>query len=151
MELSYFEEVVTMRALISGLVIAGLGLGAVVAVAAAPKKKKADAGVAVADAGVKKAEVAAGSAFDPAAAVEELWVAKCKGCHGEHGGAETANAKKWKSPDMTDPAWQAKNDAEKVRAAIRDGVADTKMRAYGTKMTAEQLEAFVTTVKGFKR
>jgi mono/diheme cytochrome c family protein len=85
--------------------------------------------------------------LEPTATAEEIWTSRCKGCHK----ADGVGSKQKKVPDFTSEAWQSKHADTDVRAAIENGVADTKMHAYKTKMTSEQIDALVTFIRAFKK
>lgn len=68
---------------------------------------------------------------------QAVFLKKCKKCHGVDGKAQTKMGKKHKIPDMTT---QTTSRAE-VRKVIVEGVKDTKMKPFGKKLTAEEIEA----------
>jgi mono/diheme cytochrome c family protein len=89
----------------------------------------------------------AGSKVDPSLTVQEVWAKECKSCHGEDGRADTKMGKKHKVDDLTNKDWQAKHSDEKIKKAIVDGKADTKMKAYGDKLTPEQVQGLVKHIR----
>jgi mono/diheme cytochrome c family protein len=91
-------------------------------------------------------------AVDPEATVDEIWKARCEGCHKPDGrGKPDAPTKEKRVPDLTEPGWQSKHTGDDVRKYIESGVKDTKMRGYKGKMTTAQLDAVVEKVKSFKK
>jgi len=91
-----------------------------------------------------------GAAAAPAdAEVEQVYLKNCKNCHGADGKAETKMGKKHDIDSFADPAWQARHSDEKIRDAIANGVKDTKMKAYGKKLSPEQIDALVRYVRAF--
>ncbi|MGA9525060.1 MAG: c-type cytochrome [Myxococcaceae bacterium] len=83
--------------------------------------------------------------------VTEVWTAKCKSCHGESGKADTAQGKKHKIEDMSTADWQAGHTDGEIKKAITDGVADTKMKAYGDKLSAAEIDGLVKHVRALKK
>lgn len=75
---------------------------------------------------------------------EEIYMEKCKKCHGEAGeGNPKALEKLCKGLDIEklklDP--MAKKSDEEVRKIIADGIDDTKMPGYADKLTPEEIDA----------
>lgn len=89
--------------------------------------------------------------FAPAARAEPaaVWTKYCLSCHGARGAADTKEGKNHKLPDMRAPAWQAGISDEELRSVIRDGKKDTKMKPFGRKLTAEDLEGLVARIRAF--
>lgn len=83
------------------------------------------------------------------AGVEKVYLKSCKNCHGVDGKADTKMGKKHEIDSFTDAAWQSRHTDDEIREAITNGVKDTKMKAYGKKLSAEQIDALVTYVRGF--
>lgn len=75
-----------------------------------------------------------------------LYARHCKGCHALDGKG-SAGMKASNIPDMSDPAWQASNDQAKVAEAIERGVEGTKMKAFKSKLSAEEISAVAAYVK----
>ncbi len=86
----------------------------------------------------------------PAADGKAVFVDQCAKCHGEDGKGQTKMGQKFKIPDMTTSDWQGRHSFERVLEIVRDGIADTKMKAYGKKLSAEQLDAVSKFVKALK-
>lgn len=77
----------------------------------------------------------------PATDGASVYENSCAKCHGADGKGDTGmgrkareEGKKW--PDLS----SSTTDAAKVLAIITDGVPDTKMKAYGPKLSAEALK-----------
>lgn len=91
-----------------------------------------------------------GAAAAPATAdVEQVYAKNCKNCHGADGKAETKMGKKHEIDSFADAAWQGRHSDEKIRDAIANGKEGTKMKAYGKKLSAEQIDALVQYVRKF--
>jgi mono/diheme cytochrome c family protein len=92
------------------------------------------------------------SAADPK--TERLWRAKCAGCHGDDGKAQTDQGKKMAVADLSAPAWQKKFTDEQIKTAILDGVNETRdgkkkeMEAYKSKLRPDQVDALIAYVRG---
>lgn len=83
------------------------------------------------------------------AGVEQVYLKNCKNCHGTDGKAQTKMGKKHEIDSFADAAWQARHTDAEIREAIANGVKDTKMKAYGKKLSAEQIDALVGYVRAF--
>ena len=82
----------------------------------------------------------------------EVYTETCAKCHGPDGKGETKigqkakeQGKKW--PDLT----VQKTAADKVKAIITDGVADTAMKPYKDKLSAEQIDLVSKYVIGLRK
>jgi mono/diheme cytochrome c family protein len=85
---------------------------------------------------------------------ERTYKAKCASCHGADGKGDTEQAKKMGGiADMTSPAWQKKFTDEQIKAAIANGVSETRdgkkkeMDAYKSKLPASQIDALAAWVR----
>ena len=74
---------------------------------------------------------------------------KCFACHGKDGRADTLLGKKEKVPDFTSAAFQQKVSDDQLREVITHGRQDTKMKAFGDKLSPGQVDALVKFVRGF--
>ena len=72
-------------------------------------------------------------------------------CHGPDGTAQTAIGRRNHAKDLTDRQWQEAFSDSQIQQVIREGVAHTKMRGFGPKMTAQQLEELVRIIRSFRR
>jgi len=99
------------------------------------------------------APLAASAADAPAAAptidAKQLYDKNCKNCHGADGKAQTKMGKKYEIDSFADADWQAKHSDEKIREVIANGKPKTKMKAYKSKLSAEQIDALVKYVRTF--
>jgi cytochrome c553 len=81
-------------------------------------------------------------------ATDALWAKECASCHGVDGKANTKIGKIQKVKDLTDPEVRAKFDRARMIESTKNGIlkADGKtpwMKAYGTKLSEEQIAALV--------
>lgn len=75
---------------------------------------------------------------------EEIYMEKCKKCHGETGeGNPKALEKLCKGVELDKLKLgpMATKSDEEVRTIIADGIADTKMPGYSEKLTPEEIDA----------
>lgn len=73
----------------------------------------------------------------------DLFKSKCSMCHGPEGKGFSAI----KTPDFTDPKWQAsKKDAE-LKDAIKNGKKDTMMKGFGDKLSDEEIGSLVKYIR----
>jgi mono/diheme cytochrome c family protein len=82
----------------------------------------------------------------------EVYTATCAKCHGTDGKGDTKIGQKAKEqgknwPDLT----AQKTAADKVKAIITDGVADTGMKPYKDKLSAEEIDAVAKYVIGLRK
>ena len=78
---------------------------------------------------------------------DDIWKARCKGCHK----ADGTGSKEKKVPDLTNAKWQGEHTDQDLKAAIENGIGDTKMAAFKGKMTAEQLDEIVAFIRALKK
>ena len=82
------------------------------------------------------------------------WTANCAQCHGASGNADTKMGKTLNAKDLTDPKVQSSFTDDQAAAAIRDGVKEggkTKMKAFGDKLSADDIKALVAYVRTLKK
>lgn len=75
-----------------------------------------------------------------------IWEKKCALCHGADGSGKAA----MKTKNYTDAKVQADLKDDAVLKAIKDGIADTKMKGYAGKLSDDEIKslaAFVRTLK----
>lgn len=124
--------------------------GAVAADTAAPA---ADTGAPAADDGGEKddggdkppAEKPPAEKSEPVAAKidgKPIFEAKCKSCHGADGKGETTIGKKVGIPSLAG----TKLSKSKIISTTENGVADTKMKGFKDKLSADEIEAVATYV-----
>ena len=97
----------------------------------------------------------AGSALSVAAPdPKALWDANCAQCHGKTGAADTKMGKTLSAKDLTDPKVQAAFTDEKATQSIKEGVKEngkTTMKAFGGKLTDDEIKALVAYVRTLKK
>ena len=93
----------------------------------------------------------AGVAAADDSGIDDVYKAKCKGCHGEDGKARTKVGIKEKVKDMTSAEWQAKQTDADIKSVIADGSKDNKkMKPFKEKLSAEEVEGLIRHIRGFK-
>lgn len=82
-----------------------------------------------------------------------LWNSNCAACHGKDGKGGTMMGHRLNIKDLTDPKVQESfTDAEATKA-IKEGVTENgqkKMRAFGDKLSDDQIKDLVAHVRSFK-
>ncbi|MHB8874835.1 MAG: c-type cytochrome [Myxococcaceae bacterium] len=86
-------------------------------------------------------------ADDPGA---DLFGKKCGTCHGKDGKGQTTMGKKLAVADLTDAKVQDALAGEKLEKIISEGNTAKKMPAFKDKLSADELKAVVTFVRGLK-
>ena len=83
------------------------------------------------------------------------WNANCVPCHGADGTANTPMGKKIGAKNLTDPKVQAEFTDAKAMQLIKEGAKDaqgkTTMKAFGGKLTADEIKALVAYVRTLKK
>jgi mono/diheme cytochrome c family protein len=82
------------------------------------------------------------------------WIANCTPCHGKTGNANTPMGKSLKAKDLTDPKAQATFTDAKAAESIKNGVKENgvmKMKAFGDKLSEDEIKALVTYVRTLKK
>ena len=74
---------------------------------------------------------------------QEIFAKKCKGCHGDDGKGQTKIGLELKIPSLI----KTKDSLAKITEIIRDGVPDTKMKAFRQKLSDEEIDAVAVYVK----
>jgi mono/diheme cytochrome c family protein len=100
--------------------------------------------------GLFAASVISVRAADPKA----LWSANCAQCHGKNGAADTKMGKQLSAKDLTDPKVQAAFTDAKATQSIKEGVKEngkTTMKAFGGKLTDDEVKALVAYVRTLKK
>ena len=89
-----------------------------------------------------------------AGSAQENWNKDCAQCHGKTGAADTKMGKKLNAKDLTDAKTQASfTDAEAAKA-IKEGMKEngkTVMKAFGDKLSDEEVAALVAYVRTLKK
>lgn len=102
----------------------------------AETKAKADKPKPKADPPKEDAKPAASSADGKA-----IYLKKCKSCHGVSGAADTKLAQKHDIESWKEPGWKGKWSLSKVKDIVTNGKSGTKMKAFKTKLTPEEIDA----------
>lgn len=88
-----------------------------------------------------------------AADATENWTANCAACHGKDGKGQTTVGKKLEIKDFTDAKAQASfTDAEATKA-IKEGITKDgtlKMKAFGDKLSDDEIKALLAHVRSLK-
>lgn len=95
------------------------------------------------------------SAFSARAAdAKANWDNNCAQCHGADGKANTKMGKVLSAKDLTDPKVQAEFTDAKATQSIKEGVKQngkTTMKAFGGKLTDDEIKALVAYVRTLKK
>ena len=89
-----------------------------------------------------------------AADAKANWDANCAQCHGKSGAADTKMGKQLNAKDLTDAKVQAAFSDAKATQSIKEGVKEngkTTMKAFGGKLTADEIKALVAYVRTLKK
>ena len=89
-----------------------------------------------------------------AADAKANWEANCVQCHGKTGTADTKMGKQLNAKDLTDPKVQAGFSDAKATESIKNGVKEggkTTMKAFGDKLSADEIKALVAYVRTLKK
>ena len=89
-----------------------------------------------------------------AADAKALWDANCVQCHGKDGHADTKMGKTLNAKDLTDPKVQSEFTDAKATQSIKEGVKQngkTTMKAFGGKLTDDEIKALVAYVRTLKK
>ena len=91
-----------------------------------------------------------GRAADP----KTNWANNCAQCHGPNGKGDTKMGKMLGAMDLTDARKQASFSDAQAAAAIKEGIKQngkTTMKAFGGKLTDDEIKALVTYVRTLKK
>lgn len=89
-----------------------------------------------------------------AADAKANWDANCAQCHGKDGSANTKMGKQLNAKDLTDPKVQAAFSDAKATESIKEGVKEngkTTMKAFGGKLTDDEIKALVAYTRTLKK
>jgi mono/diheme cytochrome c family protein len=89
-----------------------------------------------------------------AADAKTNWANNCAQCHGPDGKANTKMGKTLNAKDLTDPKVQAEFTDAKATQSIKEGVKQngkTTMKAFGGKLTDDEISALVKYVRTLKK
>jgi mono/diheme cytochrome c family protein len=82
------------------------------------------------------------------------WTNNCVQCHGPDGSANTSMGKALNAKDLTSAGIQSSFTDAEATAAIKDGVTKdgvTRMIAFGSKLSDEEIKAVVAYVRTLKK
>ena len=82
------------------------------------------------------------------------WTNNCAQCHGATGKGDTKMGKMLNAMDLTDPKKQASFTDAQAATAIKDGIKQngkTTMKAFGGKLTDDEIKALVAYVRTLKK
>ena len=85
--------------------------------------------------------------------VTGIWNMNCAACHGKDGNGHTMMGRKLEIKDLTDAKVQASFTDDQAAKAIKEGVTEngqTKMKAFGDKLSADDIKALVAHIRTFK-
>ena len=89
-----------------------------------------------------------------AADAKANWDANCAQCHGKDGKADTKMGKTLNAKDLTDAKVQSEFTDAKATESIKNGVktnGKTTMKAFGDKLSADEIKALVAYVRTLKK
>lgn len=89
-----------------------------------------------------------------AADAKANWDANCAQCHGKTGAADTKMGKTLNAKDLTDAKVQSEFSDAKATESIKNGVKEggkTTMKAFGGKLTDDEIKALVAYVRTLKK
>jgi len=89
-----------------------------------------------------------------AADAKANWDNNCAQCHGKSGAADTKMGKALNAKDLTDSKVQAAFSDAKATESIKNGVKEggkTTMKAFGGKLTDDEIKALVAYVRTLKK
>ena len=95
-----------------------------------------------------------GSMMATADDAKAVYEKSCAACHGKDGKGDTPAGKKMGVKDYTDAKAQAEMKDEDMIKAIKEGIKDgdkTKMKAFGDKLTDDEIKMLVAYVRSFKK
>jgi mono/diheme cytochrome c family protein len=76
-----------------------------------------------------------------------LYKQKCQMCHGADGKGFAA----LKTPDFTDPKWQASKSDKEIASVIKNGKQGTMMQAFGNQLKDDEIDALVKQIRSFNK
>ena len=94
-------------------------------------------------AGVSLLVVVFGFASEPKPDSAALYKQKCSMCHGVDGKGFSAI----KTPDLTDPKWQASVTDKEIVEVIKNGKKDTMMKGFADQLKEEEIQSLVKYIR----
>jgi len=89
-----------------------------------------------------------------AADAKTNWANNCAQCHGPSGKGDTKMGKMLNAMDLTDPKKQSSFTDAQAAAAIKDGIKQngkTAMKAFGGKLSDDEIKALIAYVRSLKK
>lgn len=83
----------------------------------------------------------------------QLWDMNCAACHGKDGKGQTMMGRKLQIKDLTDAKVQDALTDDQATKDIKDGITEngeTKMKAFGAKLSDAQIKDLIAHVRSFK-
>jgi len=81
----------------------------------------------------------------------QVWMSRCKGCHGLDGKAQTRIGAAEKIPDFTSAKWQASFADPDIKEVVTNGSpSNAKMKPFGDRLSAEEIDAVVKYIRSLK-
>jgi len=84
----------------------------------------------------------------------DTWNSHCAMCHGKDGTGQTMMGRRLQIKDLTDPKVQAALTDEQATKTIKEGVTEdgrTKMKAYASQLSDDQIKSLVAYVRSLKK
>jgi mono/diheme cytochrome c family protein len=81
------------------------------------------------------------------------WDKQCAMCHGKDGKGQTTVGRKLQIKDFTDPKAQASFTDDQAAKVIKEGITQDgklKMKAFGDKLSDDEIKALIAHVRSFK-
>jgi len=75
----------------------------------------------------------------------DIYKQKCSMCHSMDGKGYPAI----KTPDLTNPKWQASNSEKEMTAVVKNGKKGTPMPAFADKLKDDEIQAVVKFIRSF--
>jgi mono/diheme cytochrome c family protein len=72
---------------------------------------------------------------------KDVYLQKCKNCHGVKGDADTKIGRQNDIPSWKEPGWKGKWPISKVKDIVINGKGGTKMKPFKSKLTPEEIDA----------
>jgi mono/diheme cytochrome c family protein len=82
------------------------------------------------------------------------WAKDCAACHGKGGAADTKMGMKLNAKNLSDPKVQASFTDAQAAQAIKEGIKEdgkTKMKAFGDKLSDDEIKELVAYVRSLKK
>ncbi len=80
---------------------------------------------------------------------QDVFEKRCVFCHGVDGRGKTKKGRQYKAPDFTSAKWQRETADEEIEDAISNGVPKSKMPAFKTKLSQQEIDSLIGYVRSF--